>query len=104
LPESGTKYLILTKVYLTLCLEKGRGDIRDLICLHCEPNKTSDDYFVVCQHNPHFHIKAAEDPLPKSHFPINIAEDKVLDSLESITKSFKKAISILNHEVLKNYS
>ncbi|MDD5010642.1 MAG: hypothetical protein PHQ00_00790 [Phycisphaerae bacterium] len=96
--------MILTKAYLTLCIETGEGDIRDLICLHCDPKENSDDFIVICQRNPHLHIKAAENPLPKSHFPINIAEDKVLDSLEAITNSFKKAISLFNHEVLKNYS
>ncbi len=103
LPESGTKSLILTKVYLTLSLGKESG-LRDLICLHCDPNENSNDYFVICQHNPHLHIKAADAPLHRSHFPLSITEEKILNSLESITNSFEKAIKILNYEVLKNYS
>ncbi len=96
--------LILAKAYLTLCFDEGEGNIRDLICLHCEPYEDSNDFIIVCQRNPHLHIKAAKDPLPKSHFPINITEDKILNSLGPITNTFKKAISVLNYEVLQRCS
>jgi len=92
----------LERAYLNLFIIKGPANHREeFVCVHCDPNCDDEGY----RRGIHLHIKKADSPLPKCHFPLNLSfVDKTLSSVGSITECINDAIQMIRAEVITRCS
>lgn len=76
-----------------------------VLCVHSDPNDTSDGRVKDYKRGPHLHVQNASYPLPKCHFPLNYGHlDAVLRSAESLTGAMHAAVQIVADELLSRYT
>ena len=72
---------------------------REVLSLHIDPSESLNKY----KKGPHLHIKTTNDVISKAHISISLRNiDEVLDSYESFNDSYKKAMLMINEEILKS--
>jgi hypothetical protein len=102
--ERGKSYY-LQQGYLHLFYQSGRGeDEEEVLALHCDPNESDDQPHVLYKRGPHIHVVAAPQPLPHSHFALNLSSlDTVLSSIDNLHRAFSGAVLMLQEQVLHVY-
>lgn len=104
-PFNGYSKLSLNRAYLNVVIENKETRAFDkLVSIHCEPYLIGDTRQSRYKRGPHLHVQKAENPIPKCHFPLNLAElNKVLSSTDNITDALKSSVQIICDEVLTRY-
>lgn len=102
-PYNNDAKLLLERAYLHIFkIGTKRGSLKEFLFVHCDPNTKEEEPLAKYKKGPHLHVKAADEPLPKSHFALNMGNlDEVLTSLNSLTKAIEGAVRIISDEVLK---
>jgi hypothetical protein len=78
-----------------------REDPSEVLALHCEPKETAENFMARLKRGPHVHLKQADGPLGKAHFPLNLCHlDEVLQSWATLAKALTTAIQVARSEVL----
>ena len=78
-----------------------RLEEEEYILLHCDVSESDNVDHAKYKQGPHLHISSAEQPLPHSHFALNNCDLEItLSSLENLTLALKKAIEMLDNQVL----
>ena len=88
-----------------------RRDRKQILCIHAEPltaGGAGDAGATSYKKGVHLHLKAAEQPLPKCHFPLVVDDtdspnDRVYKSIECFSKTMQNAITAVRLEVLPLY-
>jgi hypothetical protein len=79
-------------------------DEHELLALHCDPNEPDDSgpmAHAIYKRGPHIHVMAASQPLPHSHFALNIGHlSDVLSSTENLSAAVSLAITMIRDQVL----
>jgi len=102
--EKRTRYY-LGQAYLHLYWRAATtDDEHELLALHCDPNEP-DDFGVTTQaiykRGPHIHVMTASQPLPHSHFALNMGHlTDVLSSVESLSTAMSSAVTMIRDQVL----
>ena len=91
-PFNGFSKLTLNRAYLNVVIEnKETRSFDKLVSIHCEPYYIADTRQSRYKRGPHLHVQKAENPIPKCHFPLNLAElDKVLSSKKKYHRCIKE--------------
>lgn len=99
-------FLHLIRAYLHIYQSDPTShSLKEILCIHCDPDDESDEPIRTFKQGPHLHVKAAREPLPKCHFPLNLDNlNRVLSSRRSLTQAFEQAINVVCKEVLKRYT
>jgi len=102
-PFDGDRRLLLDRAYFhVFTYDNERTHLRQLLSIHCDPASSDKLPLRTYKIGPHLHVVAAEKPLPRSHFPLNLGHlDEVLSSLNSLTKAMQSAVRVISDEVLK---
>lgn len=97
--------LKLWRAYLHLVIDNRTTQNYDkLVAIHCDPYDDCDEPLRSYKRGPHLHVENAEQPIPNSHFPLNLMElNNILSSINNITKALELAIQVLCNEVLNRY-
>lgn len=106
LPCQNAKKLTLRKAYLHLHRPGDtKGSLKEFICVHCDPQEDENSPGGRYKKGPHLHIRAADQPLPKSHFPLNLGHlNQVLESVDALTTAMGDAVQVLADEVLNKFN
>lgn len=101
LPLPGqTNISYLERAYLTLYKVQGPAEETELLALHCDPEEP-DSETAVYKRGPHFHVTAAQDPIPRAHIALSLGHiNEVLESADSLTQSLQESIGMIRDEVL----
>ena len=103
IPFDNDTKLLLERAYLHI-FKMGirRGSLKEFIFVHCDPETSDGIQLAKYKKGPHLHVRAAEEPLPKSHFPLNMGHlHDVLISINSLTTALEDAVRVISDEVLK---
>ncbi len=111
-PLEGRNECLLFRAYFHVYLAIQSRELVPFACLHCDPNETpldeNDEREVrTCSYKrgPHLHVLRADDPMPSSHFPLNLGHlTAVLGSAESITTAMKTSIDVIHYELVKKWA
>jgi hypothetical protein len=95
----------LAQAYLQLYWRESAGDDEsELLALHCDPNEPDDIGLLkhaIYKRGPHVHVMTASQPLPHSHFALNIGHlSQVLSSVEAITGAVQIGVHMIRDQVL----
>ena len=92
----------LNRAYLTILRTNYQTrSLEEYLCIHCDPNDTSDEPGSSHKRGPHLHVEMAEPPIPDCHFPLNLGHlEQVLSSVDSLTEALQQTIEVLSHEFL----
>lgn len=96
----------LDRIYFHLYkINPDARESKEYVLLHCEPNfnwnGTTKDEQDKYQHSPHIHLKSAEEPLPHSHFSLNLLElPKILSSIKELNSAIENGILLIKEQVL----
>ncbi len=106
LPFGNSKRLALQKAYLHLYRPgEERGSLREFVCVHCDPQEDEGSPSGRYKKGPHLHVRAAEKPLPKSRFPLNLGHlNQILESVDALTTAMGDAVQVLADEVLTKFN
>jgi len=106
LPSGNSKRLALQKAYLHLYRpDEKRGSLKEFVCVHCDPQEDENSPGGRYKKGPHLHIRAADKPLPKSHFPLNLGHlNEILESVDALTMAMGDAVQVLADEVLNKFN
>jgi hypothetical protein len=102
--EKRTRYY-LEQAYLQLYRRDAvEDDEHELLALHCDPNEPDDSGEIthaIYKRGPHIHVMTAQQPLPHSHFALNMGHlSDVLDSVENLSDAISLAITMIRDQVL----
>ena len=103
--DAGRKYG-LERCYLSLA-RLGAPDrgYESIVCVHCDPTCAEPEPLRSFKSGPHLHVELAEPPLPKCHFPLNLAQlGEVLSSAETVTRAMGSAVRVITDEVMRQYA
>lgn len=95
----------LDRAYLHLYWRQDAADEEtELLALHCDPNEPDDTGILkqaTYKRGPHIHVSASEQPLPHSHFALNMGHlPEVLGSIESLSSAVGSGVTLLRDQVL----
>ena len=97
----------LHNAYLTIFRRQGpQSDESELLSLHCDPDELDDqdDSRGIYKRGPHLHIKAADEPIPKSHLALTIGHlSQVLSSPDDLTEALGWSIQMVKDEILDRF-
>ncbi len=104
-PKNGNLWHLI-RAYLNIYkIDPNTHSLKEIICIHCDPNDESDEPMRTFKRGPHLHVKAANEPLPKCHFPLNLDSlNRILSSRSLMTRAFEQAIKVVCKEVLERYA
>ena len=69
--------------------------------MHTDPQEP-DGRLAIYKRNPHLHIKAANDPIPKSHIAITIGSMKnMIVSNQTIFHAMEQGVKLIREEILE---
>ncbi len=102
--ERGRRYYLeLAYLHLYEQLAVGEGE-RQFLALHCDPNEDDESPHAKYKQGPHVHVVTAPQPLPHSHFALNLGDlPRVLSSLHDLQTAFSTAVLLLREQVLEVY-
>jgi hypothetical protein len=77
---------------------------RQFLALHSDPNESPKSPHAKYKQGPHVHVVTAPQPLPHSHFALNLGDlAGVLSSLDRLHTAFSTAVLMLKEQVLDVY-
>lgn len=102
--ERAKRYsLELAYLHLYEQLATSRSE-RQFLALHCDPNEPDAAPHARYKQGPHVHVVSAPQPLPHSHFALNLANlPQVLSSMIQLHAAFSTAVMMLQDQVLQVY-
>ena len=96
-------YLEHAYLHLYQQLPYGEGE-QQFLALHCDPNEPDDKPHAMYKQGPHVHIVSAPQPMPHSHFALNLGNlPTVLASVPNLHSAFATAVIMLQQQVLEVY-
>ncbi len=103
--DDSAKHYSLMQAYLHLYEQLSSDESeQQFLALHCDPNEDARAPHVRYKLGPHVHVLTAPQPLPHSHFALNLSDIAgVLSSLENLDTAFSTAIRMLQEQVLELY-
>ena len=97
----------LHNAYLTIFRRPHpQAEENELLSLHCDPEELDDedDCKAIYKRGPHLHIKAAEEPIPKSHLALARGHlSQVLSSSADLTEALGWSIQMIKDEILDRF-
>jgi hypothetical protein len=95
----------LAQSYLQLYWRESAGDEEsELVALHCDPNEADDTGVLrhaIYKRGPHIHVLTASQPLPHSHFALNLGNlPDILRSIDTLTGAVRFGINMIRDQVL----
>jgi len=96
----------LDRIYFHLYkIDTIERESKEYVLLHCEPNfnwkSSTRDPQDKYQHSPHIHLKCAEEPIPHSHFSLNLLElPRIMASIGELNSAIGNGILLIKEQVL----
>jgi hypothetical protein len=104
--DEKAKRYYLEQAYLHLYQQSPYGESeRQFLALHCDPNEPDDKPHAMYKQGPHVHVVSAPQPIPHSHFALNLGNlPAVLASVQNLHSALATAVTMLQQQVLEVYS
>lgn len=76
----------------------------DIIAVHAELHLDGKEDLAKFKRGPHLHVESSYDPMPRCHFPLNLANlNHVVTSIKGLNAALKDFVRVLQHDLLPRY-
>lgn len=101
-PNDSHGLFYMFQAYLSVFeIDATNRDEYPIILIHCDPNEPDNANHARYKQGPHMHVSASNQPLPHSHFGLNMGHlDSVLSSVDALTDAFEIAVIMVKQQVL----